>query len=46
MKHGPAPRRVINTLAVLQTPGVVEVKVTGSPELALAAIANGDTPKI
>jgi len=31
---------------VLHTAGVVDVKVTGSPELACAAMTNGETPKI
>lgn len=41
-----ALRSVTNTLAVVQTAGVVEVNVTASPELASAAIRNGGTPKI
>jgi hypothetical protein len=32
--------------AVLQTAVVVETMLAGRPELACAAIANGDTPKI
>ena len=46
IEHVPVLRSITTTLAVLQTPGVVEVKLTGRPELALAAITNGEIPKI
>ena len=41
----PPLRSVTTTLAEVQTAGVVEVRTTGRPELAWAAIANGDLPK-
>jgi Fe2+ or Zn2+ uptake regulation protein len=46
MEHIPTPTTVTNTLAVLQTAGVVETIATGRPELACAATGNGDVPKI
>jgi hypothetical protein len=33
-------------LAFLHTAGVVEARVTGSPELASTAMGNGEIPKI
>jgi hypothetical protein len=46
IKHGPALRSITRLLAVLHTAGVVEANVTGRPELACAAITNGETPEI
>jgi len=42
----PVLTRVTRLLAALQTPVVVEVRVTGRPETSCAAIANGEIPKI
>src|SRR5579863_7165264 len=40
----PVLRTVTSTLAVLQTAGVVEAKLTGRREVDCAAIVNGETP--
>jgi hypothetical protein len=42
----PALNRTTSPACGLQTPVVVEVNVSGSDELALAAIGNGETPKL
>jgi nucleoside-diphosphate-sugar epimerase len=44
--HVPALSSVTRLLAVVQTAEVPEVNVTGRRELACAAIANGDVPRI
>jgi hypothetical protein len=46
IKQLPVLRSVTRLLAVVQTEVVFEVKVTGSSELACAAIGNGGTPRI
>ena len=42
----PTLRSTTRSPAMLQTTGRIGVRVTGSPELARAAIGNGETPRI
>ena len=46
MEQVPTPMTVTVIPATVQTPGVVEAKFTGSPELAVAVIVNGAIPKL
>jgi hypothetical protein len=46
IEHVPAFSSITRSPEFLQTVGVAEAKVTGSPELASAAIGNGETPRI
>jgi hypothetical protein len=46
MEHLPAARTVTVVSATMHTAGVVEVKLTVRPELAVAVIANGGVPRI
>jgi hypothetical protein len=42
----PAPTIVTVFPLTVQTPDVVEAKLTASPELAVALTVNGDTPSV
>jgi hypothetical protein len=46
MEHVPAPAIVINEPETVHTFVVVEAKFTGSPEVAVAVIVKGITPKV
>jgi hypothetical protein len=46
MEHVPAEPAVTVLPDTLQTPGVLDVRVTASPELALAGTENGLTPQV
>ena len=45
MEQVPPATMVTVVAETVQTPGVVEAKPTGSPELAVAATGNGGAPK-
>ena len=44
IEHVPTETSVTVAPKTVQTPVVVEAKLTGRPELAVAPIANGDVP--
>jgi hypothetical protein len=46
MEHGPVPTIVTVEPDTVQTAGVVEVKLTGNPEDAVALIVNGAVPTV
>ena len=46
MEHVPTARMVAVLPETVQTEGVVETKVTGNPEVALALMVKGATPSV
>jgi hypothetical protein len=46
MEHVPAPTSVTVTPETVHTEGVVEVKLTGRPELAEAVTTKGPSPRV
>jgi hypothetical protein len=46
MEHVPTLRSITSPPELVQTAGMLEVKLTGRPEVACAEIGNGETPKI
>jgi hypothetical protein len=46
MEHVPTPMMVTVVPAIVQTAGVVDAKLTASPEVAVAVRVNGATTKV